>query len=213
MSFAGKVYELNLPQEIQECILLYLSKPEDLLRACSTCTQYRDICSSSIFWRKRFERQGLDLLREGYTLAAWLAIYKKAFQAAQVARRLISSGKEVEIKLEEIFDLRHLGFVITRQIRELWQQTREGYNSQEITMMNVSSGYLETLALINDNYYLVFTPDPLYSMKIFSLSKMFTEEGGLDLEIHEIASSWHLQLTEKDMFNVIYRVAFYGYSF
>nr|WIL04715.1 F-box domain-containing protein [Cedratvirus duvanny] len=198
-----------LPLEIQENILLSLVEPDDLLRACSTSRQNREICSGSVFWREKFSREDLPLLQEGYSFASWTAIYKKAFQAAQTADRLVNSGEDILIRLSEIFDLRHLGFVVYKDIREIWQETREGNNSH--TYFVVDGADEEHQVTIHSDYYLVFTPSSgLYSMDLVDYPQ---STDGEEILPERIQTRFGPTLTKEDMWKVVYRMAFFGYIF
>ncbi|SHO33302.1 Hypothetical protein BQ3484_234 [Cedratvirus A11] len=201
----------TLPEEIQENILLSLVDPDDLFRACSTSRESRNICSGSVFWREKFAREGLPLFQEGYTFTAWIAIYKKAFRAAQTADRLIDSGENIEIRMSEIFDLRHLGFYLYKDIREMWQEEREGDTSVSYDYMDVEGQ--EHQVTTRDDYYFVFTPSSgIYDMTIVNYQIVNDNQEETISEM-PVQTRFGLNLITKDMWTVVYRMAFFGYNF
>lgn len=204
-------YMDRLPQEVQENILLSLTKPDDLFRACSTSRVSRNICSGSAFWREKFRRENLPLLQEGYTLTAWMAIYKKAFQAAREADRLVGSGEKIEIRVSEIFDLRHLGFYVDSSVRTVWQAEREGDNSA--TYDYVDDEGQEHQVRVRDDYYLVFSPSSgFYTMTMVNYQATIDNEEETVSNL-PVETRFTLKLIAKDMWYVVYRMAFFGYHF
>ncbi|SPN79323.1 F-box domain-containing protein [Cedratvirus Zaza IHUMI] len=89
----------DLPVELQEEILLSLKEPGDLLRACSSSQQNRQICSNDAFWREKFRRENLPLLRQGINAADWVQIYRKSLEVARKVDERFASGKMVRINL------------------------------------------------------------------------------------------------------------------
>ncbi|SOB74259.1 hypothetical protein BQ9231_00376 [Cedratvirus lausannensis] len=201
----------TLPEEVQENILLSLVEPDDLFRACSTSRESRNICSGSAFWREKFAREGLPLLQEGHTFTAWISIYKKAFRAAQIADRLVDSGEDILIRMSEIFDLRHLGFYIDSRVMGIWQEAREGDSYAHHNYIDEEGQ--EHHVSIRDDFYLVFTPSSdIYTMSIVNY-EVTTDNQEETISQTLVPSRFTLKLEAKDMWRVVYNVAFFGYHF
>jgi hypothetical protein len=88
--------ELSLP--VQEEILLSLSTVKDLSKACFV---FRPSFS---FWKEKFRREGLPLLKEGTNVSSWLRIYKKSKEVAREVDRELNSACVIDLRLSELKD-------------------------------------------------------------------------------------------------------------
>lgn len=72
-------YNKNVPLEVYINFLIDLPV-DDLINACSSNKENRELCSSS-FWKDKFVREGIPLLEEGTNFPSWLAIYTESIYA------------------------------------------------------------------------------------------------------------------------------------
>ncbi|SPN79328.1 F-box domain-containing protein [Cedratvirus Zaza IHUMI] len=143
----------DLPEELQEEILLSLKEPKDLQRACSTSLNQRRICSSASFWREKFRRENLPLVEEGNNFAEWSEIYRKSLRAAKRTDERILSGELIRINLASVDDpeiLQPLGN--TEEIVRYWNIMQ--------TFTNVER---DAIRLTKHYYDIDFFPSPKVS--------------------------------------------------
>lgn len=104
----------DLPVELREEVLFSLTEPDDLYRACSTSQQNRQICSNASFWREKFRRENLPLLREGINTSDWVQVYRKSIKVARKVDKKFASGQRVRINFgshKNIDFLQPLGYM------------------------------------------------------------------------------------------------------
>lgn len=199
----------TLPEEVQENILLSLSEPDDLLRACSLNRLNRDICSGSSFWREKFAREGLPLVQEGYTFSSWSTIYKRAFYAAQLAEEMIASGEQFRVRLANVFNLQDLDIPPNDDIRKAWYEMRESDNRITINYVgNHDSNYT-----FIDDLCLVFKPFTRnnYVLDIVNFQTII-DDNQETVHYFTIPMQSKPVFSVKETWNVIYRIFFFGYD-
>jgi hypothetical protein len=95
----------NLPLELSENVLLQ-ADPPTLISLCGTSPQHRSLCSDSLFWRRRFEQEGLPLLEQGHDANSWIRIYQKSHRIAQIAEGYLEEDPQnisfQQINLDEL---------------------------------------------------------------------------------------------------------------
>jgi len=91
---------MSLPPELSENILLH-TPIEDLDSLCKISRQYYSLCSDRLFWSKKFRNDGLPLLKEGNSLAEWLLLYKNTVRCMKLAKDIIISFTEDDVRFEQ----------------------------------------------------------------------------------------------------------------
>lgn len=81
----------SLPNEILAHTFLNASE-QVLYSVHRSGSTEREIVSSSFFWRRKFEKEGLLLLSEGLDFASWLSIYKLACFSRDFSNDLIENN-------------------------------------------------------------------------------------------------------------------------
>lgn len=179
----------GLPTELQEKILFSLTKPKDLYQACSSSRQNRAICSASVFWREKFRRENLPLLEEGNDVASWLNIYRRSIRAAQIANEQVSRGKTVEVDLSKVSDINVLLLPETeRAMKYYWAESRGD----------------------RARYFLLL--EPVYKTSVYEYWVNRKTDSAWTNLIMPVSRN-KVVLAEKDVWYIIYELAFLGYPF
>nr|WIL04713.1 F-box domain-containing protein [Cedratvirus duvanny] len=201
----------DLPEELQEKVLLSIRKPQDLYRACSTSRQSRGICSGSVFWRAKFTREGLPLLEQGENFTSWLGIYRKSMESAQVADEMINSKQEIVIPLEDLPDLSLLqvpGY--ERRLEQLWQDTKTGANQTTIIHQSRFYDEEETVTKHIKDYFVYLLPsDNFYTFAVVEERNSTVRNGKTKSSSKTLYTS--RPITKDDAWVTIYRLTYFGF--
>ncbi|QIN54208.1 F-box domain-containing protein [Cedratvirus kamchatka] len=119
----------SLPPELSEQVLLRANS-STLISLCGTSPQYRNLCSDSLFWKKRFKQEGLPLLEQvspsseqGTSAQSWIRIYQNSRRVAQLVEDYLERDNQ-NISFEQI-NLDELSKIAPEVVRSYIQEGHE----------------------------------------------------------------------------------------
>lgn len=195
----------NLPEEVQEQVLLSVREASDLQQVCSVSSSQRRICSGPSFWREKFAREGLTMLEEGTSLREWLAIYQKSLQAAEGTEQYLRNMESRGVNLSDLPDLSFLpgleGF-----LQPYFEKVKSGENIERIVRAPDDEPF-EYIEIHND--YFIFLA-PILDGHLYEVVERRVFRDGTLTRDHSLVIHVSPLISEQTK-SILYRLFYFGF--
>nr|WIL02754.1 DNA-directed RNA polymerase subunit [Cedratvirus borely] len=208
----------DLPEELQEEILLSLKEAKDLQRACSASRQNREICSGSAFWRAKFAREGLPILERispsserGESFAQWIKLYAKALQASRLAQEQLYTQETKGVNLEQLPDLSYLPG-LEEFLQPYYDKVKSGENIERIVRQVRAPDEPPMHIEFHDDYFVYLLPVAYgYRYEVTERRRIF-RDGVLTRDNTRPIYASRI-ITSDQAWNILYRLFYFGVLF
>ncbi|SHO33314.1 F-box domain [Cedratvirus A11] len=218
----------DLPEELQEEILLSLKEPKDLQRACSASRQNREICSGSAFWRAKFAREGLPLLEQvvrsppdllashssseqGKDFFQWIKLYAKALQASRLAEEQLHTDEVKGVNLEQLPDLSYLPG-LEEFLQPFYNEVKSGENVER-TVRQVRAPDEPLMHIEFHDDYIVYLHPAAYGYRYEVTERRRIFRDGILTRDNTRPIYASRIMTSDQAWNILYRLFYFGILF